>query len=138
MIKPVVIAIIKKGNKFLLTKRVSFDASDKDFYPYVWNFPGGGMEFGETPQQTLKREMREEIGTEVEVIAFIPKVYTEVRGKWQGLFLCYFCKLKSENSKIITNDEASEYNWFTLEEISKLKLMPKTLEMAQESIKIKE
>jgi 8-oxo-dGTP diphosphatase len=136
MIKPVVIALIKKANKFLMTKRVSFDPKDKEFYPYVWQFPGGGLEFGEAPEETAKREMIEEIGVEIEIISLIPKIYTEVRHNWQGIFICFLCKLKNENSEIILNHEASEYNWFELEQISKLKLMPKTFEMVLEAEKI--
>jgi 8-oxo-dGTP pyrophosphatase MutT (NUDIX family) len=36
-----------------------------------WTFPGGRAEFGETAEQTLKQEMREEIGTEVEVVRLL-------------------------------------------------------------------
>ena len=136
-IQTAAIAIIKKDNKFLMTKRVRFDPEDKEFSPYVWQFPGGGMEFGETPEETVKREMVEEIGTEIEIISLIPKIYTEVRHNWQGIFICFLCKLKNENSTIILNHEASEYNWFGLDEIPKLRLLPKTFEMAKESEKIK-
>jgi len=136
-IAPVVIALIKKGNKFLMTKRVSFDPKDKEFFPFVWQFPGGGLEFGETPEETIKREMIEEIGAEIKIISLIPKIYTEVRNQWQGIFICFLCILKDENSVITLNHEASEYNWFDLDEISKLKLMPKTYLMARESEKIK-
>lgn len=136
MIKPVVIVLIKKDNKFLMTKRVSFDPKDKEFYPYVWQFPGGGLEFGENPEETAKREMIEEIGAEIEIVSLIPKIYTEVRNNWQGVFICFLCKLKNEKSKIILNNEASEYNWFELNQISKLKLMPRTFEMALEAEKI--
>ena len=137
MIKPIVIALIKKGNKFLMTKRVSFDPKDKEFFPFVWQFPGGGLEFRETPEETVKREMIEEIGVEIEIISLIPKIYIEVRHNWQGVFICFLCKLKNEKAKIILNGEASEYNWFKVDQISKLKLMPKTFEMAKESEKIK-
>jgi 8-oxo-dGTP diphosphatase len=129
MIKPVVIALIKKGGKFLMTKRVN---------PFVWQFPGGGMEFGETPEEAIKREMIEEIGVEIEIITLIPKIYTETRnGKWQGIFICFLCRLKNESATIILNHEATEYNWFELEEISKFDMMSKTLEMAKLADKIK-
>ena len=36
-----------------------------------WTFPGGRAEFGETAEQTLKREMQEEIGVEVEVVRLL-------------------------------------------------------------------
>lgn len=42
-------------------------AEDDDF----WTFPGSRAEFGEPAEQTLKREMREEIGTEVEVVRLL-------------------------------------------------------------------
>lgn len=136
MIKPVVIALIKKGNKYLLTKRVDLDPEDKEFYPFVWQFPGGGMEFGEKPEETLIREMLEEIGVKVEIVALIPKIEVDIRGHWQGLFICYLCKLKDENSKIILNEEASEYAWYTISEIKRLKVLPKTVDMAIAADKI--
>ena len=80
--------------------------------------------------------MIEEIGTEIEIISLIPKIYTEVRDQWQGIFICFLCILKSESSNIVLNNEASEYNWFTLEEISQLELMPQTFVMAKEAEKL--
>src|SRR3989339_666643 len=67
-IVPVVISIIRKNNKYLITKRVVFDKEDKRFYPLVWNIPGGGIEFGETPENALIRETWEELGVELKKI----------------------------------------------------------------------
>ena len=62
MIK-VVAALIKRDNKYLLARRSSGD-------PNVfgkWEFPGGKNESGETPQEALKREILEELDTEIAV-----------------------------------------------------------------------
>ena len=120
----------------LVTSNKYYGKADKGDGEY-YLFPGGGMEFGETPEEAAKREMVEEIGTEIEIVSLIPKIYTEVRHNWQGVFICFLCKLKSEISQIVLNDEASEYNWFGVEQISKLKLMPKTFEMVLEAEKVK-
>ncbi|KKP87237.1 MAG: hypothetical protein UR89_C0004G0026 [Candidatus Roizmanbacteria bacterium GW2011_GWA2_35_8] len=135
-IVPVVISIIKKNNKYLITKRVVFDEEDKRFYPLVWNISGGGIEFGEAPEEALIRETREELGVELKNIIQIPKVFSEVRDHWQGLFIVFVSELLDSNAKIILNSEAGEFGWFTLNEAKKLKLMPKTIEMLEEADKI--
>jgi len=135
-IVPVVIALIHKDNKFLLTKRVVTDSEDMDFYPFVWNLPGGGVDFGEEPIDALKREIKEELGVEIINIQYIPKIFTNIRKNWQGLFLSFICELKNTQDKIILNDEANEYGWFTLDSAIKLKTFPKTIEMIKEADKI--
>ncbi|MFA4922837.1 MAG: NUDIX hydrolase [Ignavibacteriaceae bacterium] len=135
-IQPVVIAIIKKDNKFLLTKRVKFDPEDKDFYPFVWQFPGGGFEYGETPERALIREIKEELGVEIKIIFLLSKVFVDARRNWQGVFISFVCQLKNPQAKIVLNDEASEYGWFTPNEVFHLKLLPKTIEMIKKTNKI--
>ena len=57
--EPVVVAagvIVRAGNVLLGQRRKS------DRHPFKWEFPGGKVESGETPQQALVRELREELG----------------------------------------------------------------------------
>ncbi len=61
----VVSGILVKDKKILLVKEV---LEDKKEY---WIFPGGGVKFGEKLEKALKREMREEIGLEVDVKEFL-------------------------------------------------------------------
>lgn len=109
----VVLAAIIKENKILMTKRKEADHEDKITNHGLWQLPGGGLEFGEDPIETLHREVKEELGIEVEIIKMIPKIYSKVYSHWQGLLNIYICKVKNPNHKIILNHEASEYAWFT-------------------------
>lgn len=77
-----VIAAIIKGNKFLMTKRVHLDPEDYQAYHNAWQLPGGGVEFGEKPEETLHREIKEEIGAEIKIITLLPKIYTRLRKNW--------------------------------------------------------
>lgn len=57
----VVAAVIRKGNRIFATARGYGDFKGQ------WEFPGGKIEAGETPQQALKREIMEELDTEIDV-----------------------------------------------------------------------
>ena len=57
----VVAAVIKNGDKIFATQRGYGDLKGG------WEFPGGKIEEGETPQEALKREIMEELDTEIEV-----------------------------------------------------------------------
>lgn len=113
----VVLAVIKNKNKFLLTKRYQPDfllIHDK------WQLPGGGLEFEEHPEQTAIRETKEEVGLTVGIIKLIPAIETKVIETWQGVFIGYLCKILHSDEKVILDEEASEYGWFTLSEIEEM------------------
>ena len=59
-------AIIDRNGKILLVKR-----SSKSSLPNKWEFPGGKVELGETPEDCLARELYEEFGIIVDVGNFI-------------------------------------------------------------------
>ncbi len=60
-IKLSVCGVIMYQSKFLIVKRSETD----DFLPNCWEFPGGGVEDGETITEALKREIKEEIGLDI-------------------------------------------------------------------------
>ena len=61
----VVAAIIRQDDKVFATQRGYGDYKD------WWEFPGGKMEAGETPEEALKREISEELSTEISVDEFL-------------------------------------------------------------------
>ncbi|HYR88989.1 MAG TPA: 8-oxo-dGTP diphosphatase MutT [Terriglobia bacterium] len=62
MIIDVVAAIIRRGERILITQRF-----DNVHLPGLWEFPGGKVEAGESPQAALEREIREELGVQIRV-----------------------------------------------------------------------
>jgi len=119
----VAIGIVQKANRYLLTKRAQQDREDQGFHG-KWQFPGGSLEFGESPEQTVVREMKEELGVVVTTARFLLPLSVIHYGWWQGILLSYVCELKDPNATIVLNEEASEYRWCTTEEIKQLDAMP--------------
>ena len=64
----VVAAVIRRGNEIFATQRGYGEFKD------WWEFPGGKMEGGETPEEALKREIREELNAEINVGSLIQTV----------------------------------------------------------------
>lgn len=124
---PVVIGVIKKNGKYLLTKRRS---PKKEWNK--WQFPGGGLEFFETMEEAIKREMKEEVGVEISKTTFIPKVFEIIRPKdnWHGLLFVFLCVPKQNHFSVKLNSEASEYGWFDFNDILKLESLEGTKEIA--------
>lgn len=130
-IQPVVLTIVRKDDRILLTRRAEADPEDRTFHD-VWQIPGGGMEFAETPEETAFREAREELGIDIEIVSLVPKLYTSVRGNWQGLLIAYECTMRFPEQPIVINHEASEFKWATLQEMKRMELTPFSEMLVQE------
>jgi mutator protein MutT len=130
-IVPVVVGIIKKEDKYLLTKRSEWNREDKSVKNMPWQFPGGGVEFGESIEHCLRREIKEEVGLELGKVSLLPTIFHEVRSNWHGIFICFVGKMKNPQQKVKLNSEASEFAWLTISEIKKLPVLPKTIEVAE-------
>lgn len=105
----VVAAIIEKENKILITKR-----NLKKSQGGLWEFPGGKIEEGETKQEALKREIKEELDLDIEVYEQVTEKVHHYPDKDINL-ISFKCKIISGELKLI---EHEEYKWVLPGEMS--------------------
>lgn len=123
----VVAAIILRDGKFFATQRGYGEWKD------WWEFPGGKMEVGETPEEALKREIREELSTEISVDEFLCTVEYDYP-KFHLTMHCYLCTLltealhlnEHEATKWLTNDELNSVKWLLADKIIVEQLISQT------------
>jgi 8-oxo-dGTP diphosphatase len=122
----VVAAIIRKEGRIFATQRGYGEWKD------WWEFPGGKMEPGETPEEALKREIREELSTEIRVDDLLCTVEYDYP-KFHLTLHCYLCSLvtgalhlnEHEAARWLANDELDSVKWLPAdrEVIEKIKLL---------------
>lgn len=108
----VVAAIIIHDRKIFATQRGYGEFKDG------WEFPGGKIEQGETSQEALVREIKEELDTEIEVKDFLETVEYDYPNFHLSMD-CFFCTIKSgklvlkehEAAKWLTVDTLDSVNW---------------------------
>jgi 8-oxo-dGTP diphosphatase len=107
-------AVIERDGAFLLTRRL-----EGTHLAGHWEFPGGKLGIGETLEQCLAREIREELDAEVEVG---PQMLTTVHDyPDRSIELCFFrCALKSQPKSMM----GQEMRWVQLRDLPSVQLPP--------------
>ena len=108
----VVAAIICKDNRIFATQRGYGEFKGQ------WEFPGGKVEPGETPEEALVREIKEELDTEIAVAKYIHTVEYDYP-TFHLSMRCYLCKIvvgklvlkEHESAKWLTKDNIDSLNW---------------------------
>ncbi len=113
--KTVTAAILTKDNKVLIAKRRSTDKLANK-----WEFPGGRVEIGETPEQCLMREMKEELDIEVAVGECLAENVHNYEHGTIRLLAYRTCLLNGE----LHNKVHEEYKWVSLDQLELFDFAP--------------
>ena len=120
--------IIKHNNKVLLHK-----SDDKDHYCLI----GGRIEIGENSENTIRREIKEELGKEIDIIGYVSTIenfFTFEGSKYHEYMFVYEAEFKNEKDKLIEdtlcNIEGKDYlkyYWIDLKDIDNVDIKPKAI-----------
>jgi len=125
-------AIIVKDGKYLITRR----SMTKKRWPGEWTVPGGKLEvsdYASTPkdthgywynvlEKTLRREVREETGLEIDNIEYVTSLATALDGHAPSLVISCMADWK-EGDVTLQVEECDEYAWISLEEAKNYQLI---------------
>lgn len=114
--------IIKDGKALLCQRRDCRPAFDGK-----WEFPGGGVDYGEETKECLLREVREETGYKIKILEQLPEIFTSVCGEklgnYQVFLVLFICKIKSGTFKS-SDIEIRSHVWRNYKEMILEDLMP--------------
>ena len=118
----VVAAIITRENKIFATQRGYGDFKDG------WEFPGGKVEPGETAEQAIVREIREELGADIKVTGFL----TTVEHDYPNFHLsmdCFRAELMEGSEMTLLEHEAAK--WLDIKDIDSVDWLPADIKVVQ-------
>ena len=114
-----VAAVIHDGGRILATQRGYGEFKDK------WEFPGGKMEAGESREEALRREIREELDTEIN----IGKLLCTVEYDYPAFHLPMHCYLCSVVSVTLVLKEHESARWLPAEALESVDWLPADLQI---------
>lgn len=118
----VVAAIISKNGKIFATQRGYGDFKDG------WEFPGGKVEQGESPEQAIIREIKEELGADIKVSGFL----TTVEHDYPTFHLsmdCFWAELKEGSSVELLEHEAAK--WLSVDSLDEVDWLPADIKVVE-------
>lgn len=104
--------ILNDKHEILLTKRSQNAKNERG----CWEAPGGSIEFGETMEAAIKREMKEELGIEVDILKQFPaKDHMLPAEKQHWVATTFLVKIKNDQiPKIMEKDKCDGIGWYSI------------------------
>ena len=121
----VVAAVIRQGDRIFATQRGYGEWKD------WWEFPGGKIEAGETAEAALKREIREELSTEVSVDEYLCTLEYDYP-TFHLTMHCYFCSLLTEALHLNEHEAA---RWLSRDELDSVRWLPADVQLIESMMK---
>lgn len=125
--KEVTAAIIEKNNKILIAKRARGHQLEG-----MWEFPGGKIEEGETPEQCLRRELVEEFNITTEIGTFYAESLYEYETGAIKL-LAYKTKWIDGDFKLTVH---SDIKWVDVDELGKFEFAPADISIVERILEL--
>ena len=122
----VVAAIIKKDDKIFITKRSYGEFID------MWEFPGGKVEVGETQEEALIREIKEELELYITNLNYL----TTVEYYYPSFHLimhCFICEICGGTLSLNAHNDAK---WVSLEQLASQKWIPADIEVVEKLLAV--
>ncbi len=117
----VVAAIIRRNDRILATQRGYGEFKDG------WEFPGGKTERGETPQQALVREIKEELKSEIRVGEKLCTIEYDYP-KFHLTMHCFWCDLLDGEPVLLEHEAA---RWLTTDELNSVDWLPADVQVVE-------
>lgn len=130
-------AIFNTKNEVLFVRRIAHD----EFLAGVWELPGGGTDFGETPEEGLQREIMEECSINIVVgkPVFVSVYYQEKKDETiQRVQISFLCHTIEDHPHVVLSDEHDAFEWRSLDNLTELNMteyMSKIVDAVRESKK---
>ena len=110
----VVAALIRREGKVFATQRGYGNYKD------WWEFPGGKIEAGETPEQALIREIREELAADISVERYLTTVEYDYP-EFHLSMACYWCSVREGHLTLLEHEAA---RWLPLDDLRQVNWLP--------------
>ena len=121
-----VAGIIPRGDKVLVLRR----AATASFLPGSFDLPGGKLEFGEPPEDGVRREVLEETGISTSVARILgAKSYLVEGGKKHTILIVYLLRPQGNSFQVTLSKEHDDYAWVgrsDLERVFRTGVLPET------------
>jgi 8-oxo-dGTP diphosphatase len=110
----VVAAVIKHDNRIFITRRGYGDFID------MWEFPGGKIEVGESREEALIREIKEELELDINISDFLTTIDYDYPN-FHLIMHCFICQISGGQLNLNVHNDAK---WITFDELDNQKWIP--------------